>query len=260
MFSLFPSETSQNNVSFGTTMDRPMLPLKIPPTRFGNEMFSGGSPHIGPGSYDNAEVSAFVYEMEQKPVCNRGYSLGARTAERFPKPSHMDVPGPPTHQPIVSKPVEFDPDFKPFLVGSTRFPEISKSNVVQEPGAGTYEHDIPTNRKMKYHGSFGGPQTLITSVKIKCNDFGEKDICNTCKNNPIGDYYEYKKKHFCRKCYNQHLESQKKYPKSYLMKFYKVRDCSLIHDHEGTNARLMLKSEKDIKKQRYREAYMSLYF
>lgn len=29
---------------------------------------------------------------------------------------------------------------------------------------------------MKFHGSFGGPQTLITSVTIKCNDFGEPDI------------------------------------------------------------------------------------
>jgi len=41
---------------------------------------------------------------------------------------------------------------------------------------GTYEHDVSTNRKIKYNGTFGGPQTLITSVKIKCNDFGEKDI------------------------------------------------------------------------------------
>ena len=28
---------------------------------------------------------------------------------------------------------------------------------------------------MKFHGSFGGPQTLITSVVIKCNEFGEPD-------------------------------------------------------------------------------------
>lgn len=173
----------------------------------------------------------------------------------------MDVPGPPTHQPIISKPREFDPDFKPFRVGANRFRQPSKSNVEEQPSPGTYDHDVTTNRQVKYHGSFGGPQTLITSVKIKCNDFGEKDTCFTCKNPPVGDYYEYKKKHFCRKCYNQHLESQNgKYPKSYLQKFYKVRDCSLIHDHEGTNARLMLKTENDIRKQRFREAYMNLYF
>ena len=35
---------------------------------------------------------------------------------------------------------------------------------------------------MKFHGSFGGPQTLITSVTIKCNDFGEPDIVSIEKN------------------------------------------------------------------------------
>ncbi|XP_020902259.1 protein pitchfork [Exaiptasia diaphana] len=262
MFSLYPNETNKTNVSFGTTLDRPMLPLKLPQNRFGNQLTVGGSPQTGPGCYDNAEASTFVYEMEQKPVCLRGYSLGARTAARFPKPSHMDVPGPPTHQAIISKPKEFVPDVKPFLVGVKRLPEESKTSTSSEkPGPGTYEHDVSTNRQVKYHGTFGGPQTLITPVKIKCNDYGEKDICNSCKNHPVGDYYEYKKKHFCRKCYNQHLESTRsKYPKSYLQKFYKVRDCSLIHDHEGTNAKLMLKTEKDIRKQRFREAYMNLYF
>lgn len=38
----------------------------------------------------------------------------------------MDVPGPPTHQAIISKPKEFVPDVKPFLVGAKRLPEESK--------------------------------------------------------------------------------------------------------------------------------------
>ena len=45
---------------------------------------------------------------------------------------------------------------------------------VHRPGA--YEFDAKRDRKVKFHGSFGGPQTLITSVTIKCNDFGEPDI------------------------------------------------------------------------------------
>ena len=35
---------------------------------------------------------------------------------------------------------------------------------------------------MKFHGSFGGPQTLITSVTIKCNEFGEPDIVSIIYN------------------------------------------------------------------------------
>lgn len=45
---------------------------------------------------------------------------------------------------------------------------------LHRPGA--YEFDAKRDRKVKFHGSFGGPQTLITSVTIKCNDFGELDI------------------------------------------------------------------------------------
>ena len=41
---------------------------------------------------------------------------------------------------------------------------------------GSYEFDAKRDRKVKFHGSFGGPQTLITSVTIKCNEFGETDI------------------------------------------------------------------------------------
>ena len=41
---------------------------------------------------------------------------------------------------------------------------------------GAYEHSVKRNRKVNFHGSFGGPQTLIASVQVKCNEFGEPDI------------------------------------------------------------------------------------
>ena len=51
---------------------------------------------------------------------------------------------------------------------------ICKNIFPHRPGA--YEFDAKRDRKVKFHGSFGGPQTLITSVTIKCNEFGEPDI------------------------------------------------------------------------------------
>lgn len=45
-----------SRVTFGTTLDRDLLPLKTPHTRAGNEMGLRGVPNLGPGSYDNAEV------------------------------------------------------------------------------------------------------------------------------------------------------------------------------------------------------------
>jgi hypothetical protein len=47
-------------VSFGTTLDRPMLPLQLPQNRFGNQLVTGGSAITGPGCYDNAEVKTPV--------------------------------------------------------------------------------------------------------------------------------------------------------------------------------------------------------
>ena len=37
--------------------------------------------------------------------------------------------------------------------------------------------------------------------------------CKSCKNPPVGDYYEYKKVNLCRKCYKHHLRTGEKYTK-----------------------------------------------
>lgn len=47
-------------VAFGTTLDRELLPLKVPANRFGNELGLRGAPNRGPGCYDNAEVTKRV--------------------------------------------------------------------------------------------------------------------------------------------------------------------------------------------------------
>ncbi|CAB4007030.1 Hypothetical predicted protein [Paramuricea clavata] len=249
------------SVAFGTTLDRELLPLKVPPTRFGNQLRIPRAPNLGPGRYNNDEVSTFTYELEHRPGCNKGYSLGARTANRFDKPLHLDTPGPPTHQEINGKPREFSPAFRPFQTGASRLPPVNKNS--QEhglPGPGTYEHKVSQNRKVKYLGSFGGPQTLVTSIRMKCTGNGEKDTCCSCYEEPNGDYYEYKKKALCRPCYNKNMKTETKFSRSVLHHFTKVRDCSGVHNHEGTNAKLRLMTDKDLKKLRYKEAYFSLYF
>lgn len=47
-------------VAFGTTLNRELLPLKVPPNRFGNELGLRGAPNRGPGCYDNAEVTKLI--------------------------------------------------------------------------------------------------------------------------------------------------------------------------------------------------------
>ena len=45
-------------MAFGTTLDRELLPLKVPPTRFGNQLRIPRAPNLGPGRYNNDEVGS----------------------------------------------------------------------------------------------------------------------------------------------------------------------------------------------------------
>ena len=43
---------------------------------------------------------------------------------------------------------------------------------------GAYEHQVAKNRKVKFHGTFGGPQTLKASITVICHN-GEPDRVST---------------------------------------------------------------------------------
>ena len=60
----------------------------------------------------------------------------------------MDVPGPPTYQEIISKPIHFDEAFKSFNVGATRFPAINK--VIKAPQKVYFEASSPRHIKIRY--------------------------------------------------------------------------------------------------------------
>ncbi|XP_064635890.1 ciliary microtubule-associated protein 3-like [Lineus longissimus] len=153
-------------VVFMTTLDREMFPSSMPYNRFGNEIAPlRGAPHRGPGCYNNEEVSNFKYIADHKITSTKGYSLGARTAERLKK-IDQGVPAAPTYQTTCTDPKVFSPAFKPFSNGAMRFPEYKRDLVVL-PGPGTYEHNIKCNRQVKWHDSFGGAPINLPQVQIQ---------------------------------------------------------------------------------------------
>ncbi|KAJ8298588.1 hypothetical protein KUTeg_022648 [Tegillarca granosa] len=122
-------------VSFMTTLDRELFPVKMPPNRFGNEVVPlRGAPHRGPGCYDNEE---------------------------------FETPCPTEYQQHCTDLKTFELDKKPFLVGADRFPVYKRDIVDVLPGPGTYEHQIPKNRKVQWHQSFGGTPILLPSITVK---------------------------------------------------------------------------------------------
>ncbi|KAL5007565.1 hypothetical protein ScPMuIL_016371 [Solemya velum] len=155
-------------VVFMTTLDRELFPVKMPQNRFGNEVVPlRGAPHRGPGCYENEEKTSFMYDIQHKINSSKGYTLGARTANRFPKEQEFQTPSPTAYQTTVTDPQEFLVSKKPFLVGADRFPVYNKDINEVLPGPGTYEHSIPKNRKVQWHQSFGGTPVLLPSITVK---------------------------------------------------------------------------------------------
>ncbi|XP_076304173.1 ciliary microtubule-associated protein 3 isoform X2 [Tachypleus tridentatus] len=210
-------------MAFGSIQQRPLLPSSIPMDRMGIALCSNSSPHLGPGSYD----------------CEK------------------DVPAPCDLQPDQSAIKTFKQNQIPFGIGTPRFLDYCKSEDI--PGPGTYSNEMEQKRQYMIEGSFGGPITIVPPVTIKCVE-ENSDRCYLCRSSPVGDYYCHRKEVLCRQCYKNQWETENVLSKRKLMTFIKVRDCSFMHDHQGTPAAIQLVNAKDLKKLQRREAYLSKYY
>jgi len=159
-------QEKKSNVSFGTTLTREIFPTHVPHTRFGNDLIGiRGAPNRGPGCYNNEEVSNFQYGIKSKITSEKGYSLGARTGPRLARELVFKTPAPTAYQTECTAPIEFEPAYKPFSAAAKRFPVYKRDVEEVTPGAGTYEHLIPSNRKVQWHQSFGGTPINLPNVE-----------------------------------------------------------------------------------------------
>lgn len=245
------SDNPKKHVSFGTGMDRPTFPDQIANDRFGNEMNPlRGVKDVGPGQYDNHEHTTFT--NFDKKISLKGYILD-RTSKRNFSPLLTCAPPPTTYQ--NEEPKDFKTAFKAFNVGAKRKSE----KIIEGPGPGTYEFDVARNRKVQMFHSFGGPTNMIPIVETKCISI-EADKCENCNEETLGDYYMFKTHALCSKCFDYNWKWQEKYARSFLSSFKKTRDCKSIHDHQGTTAAIQKTSNKEIRKLKQKEAYLSLYW
>lgn len=155
-------------VSFMTTLDRELFPVKMPPSRFGNQMCPlRGAPHRGPGCYDNEEKTSMKYDMDHKIISAKGYTLGARTGPRFLKEDIFQTPSPTAYQTNCTDLRYFDASVKPFLTGADRFPVYRRDIAEIIPGPGAYDQNAKRNRKVQWHQSFGGSPVLMPTIQVR---------------------------------------------------------------------------------------------
>ncbi|NXJ70498.1 PIFO protein, partial [Rostratula benghalensis] len=155
----------QKRISFGSCQERKMFPLHHAPDRLGVQLIAiRGSPALGPGCYLSQESSSFRYSLENKPLSQKGYVLGARTAQRFKpepqvrKPHSKSTCISPTDQ---GRAVKFQ-----YCNHHTPAPEMRYFvPVFFRPG--TYETDKRLPKKITWPMKFGSPDWSLVPMPAK---------------------------------------------------------------------------------------------
>ncbi|KAK2526616.1 Pifo [Columba guinea] len=119
---------AQKRISFGSCQERKIFPAHQASDRLGIQLTAaGGNASLGPGCYLSQEKSSLRYSLGNRPLSNKGYVIGARTAQRFmPQPQKFHLlqpvsPGPATYQPFGKK--RCQPAHAPFSAKTPRFPD-----------------------------------------------------------------------------------------------------------------------------------------
>nr|XP_012136640.1 PREDICTED: uncharacterized protein LOC105661993 isoform X2 [Megachile rotundata] len=207
--------------------------------------------NVAPNSYN---VLQSFQAIKTKPcshsISRKGYSGIARFSTKIllkhtsPSPSDYN---------ISRFPKQVHESKHPFESTSSRGKFIDSGI----PGPGMYVSIKEPCHKF-YH-SFGGKMNMKLGVDLKCCS-KNTDVCKICNKKLTGDYWHLKNKLFlCRSCMNKEYETQTTYKRRELQQFRKIRDCSNIHRHENTMAKIWLMHPSDIAKWMHREAYLSTY-
>ncbi|KAK0176020.1 hypothetical protein PV328_000199 [Microctonus aethiopoides] len=204
--------------------------------------------NIGPGTYN---VSESFKAVTSKIFSRKGYGGLIRTTcvthtEDYPAPNEYNISN------LFTK------------IKETKYPFSSTVkrnmfNINTNPGPGVYQIPTSFNRRTMFEDDFGRGVRMRLPVEIKCCK-RNLDICDICNQKPIGDYWHLNNRKFlCRPCMINERRKSAKYKIEKLKNYRKIRDCSWIHSHEGTDAKIWLMHPKIIQSWAQKEAYMCSY-
>ncbi|XP_067119142.1 uncharacterized protein [Centruroides vittatus] len=247
----------KNIISFGTSQNRPFLPNDPPAHRLGITVKKEILPNLGPGSYNNDVTTSSRYQTELLMFNRAGWGFGVDKSKRFRKEKAFRIPSPTRYQSDPNKNPDYKQSSKPFGVGAKQRDTFLKRSVAPPPGY--YINVVPIDRTLKKKSSFGGRETVIPSVIIRCTR-GQPDICKECSISLLVDYYQLNgtNEFICRDCYNQRLQATDKLHLQFKT-YHKVRECSFVHDHQGCSAAITKGKPKDFKKLMRREVYLNMF-
>ncbi|CAK9804980.1 hypothetical protein ANTQUA_LOCUS4317 [Anthophora quadrimaculata] len=209
-------------------------------------------PNVAPNSYNALKsFKAIKTKPCSHSISKKGYSGIARFSKKieffdnYPSPSDYNT---------STFPKQVQETKYPFACSSKR--ETFIGNTV--PGPGMY---VSTKKRgITFQHSFGGRMKMKLGVDLKCCS-QSSDHCKICGKRILGDYWHLKNEIFlCRPCKNKEYQKETRYKKKELEQFHKIRDCSFIHQHETTTAKIWLMHPTSAAQWIRRETYLSSYF
>ncbi|XP_026291634.1 uncharacterized protein LOC113216117 isoform X2 [Frankliniella occidentalis] len=250
-------EQEQARVAFGSAQSRAVMPLaglKGGASRLANLALrtTDALRDLGPAAYHAANLGA-LYDVLHKVTSKRGVGPGARTALRF-REVDQHLPAPNTYQ-VVLGGLSGAPCAVPFNTNTTRTALVCSDT----PGPGSYSpgaFNLPGVPVAVRCGAGEGPgrcegclQELPAGVEFWALDAAVQGLARGCV--------------LCQACMlgaRRQPRDLARYTRWQLDAFRKTRDCSDIHRHEGTKAKILLVDPKTVAKRRRKEAYLAKYF
>nr|XP_018911998.1 PREDICTED: uncharacterized protein LOC109040485 isoform X1 [Bemisia tabaci] len=254
----------RGRLAFGSSGIRDCAnPFNYGTSRLAIDKRSFNAPQLGPGKYD-----VKCEELFPQYCSLSGYGGLARRAQRFAgeteagkekKPKVSGIPSIYEYSPdICCQSPRRTNDFTwPFRAQYKPFEWSKRSSV---PEAGLYYDGIIRKQSLQYSHCFGGKKRLNHHVLVKCQPYNI-DECTICGEAlDAQDYWVASGNFLCLTCMAEQRVSHSHFSQLELQKFEKIRSCSFMHSHEGTTAKIPLKSNKELSELMYHECYFSSYF
>ncbi|KAL1509797.1 hypothetical protein ABEB36_004479 [Hypothenemus hampei] len=237
-------------ICFGSTIPRNTAPIGKGLSSFQKrnvpEIFQ-----TGPGMYSTENYTSALYPLTNKVRSKRGIAPLASKDKRF-KDKIIRTPSPGRYE--IDKKTETKESVAPFGVKS-----IYKRSETNTPGPATYDiRKVKKCRRTRFMDNFGRP-SMIYAVETLCVPV-PVDVCQKCNIICPGDYWHKDYIVFlCHLCWVEEKHKQEMYTRKELKEFKKIRNCSFMHNHEGTNAAVVILPPNKLKKKMRLENYLELY-
>lgn len=244
-------------VCFGSGLRRDTCTIGRHLTGF-QKMFTTEENRLSPFAYDTAKYKTLSQQPAQFPmgiILPTGERIRYVTGPRAARFNDVVVRTP--------SPTRYDVSFKWGNVKQSKCAfdqsgsyDRKKMPETLAPGPGTYSAETRRCRTPASQDNFGR-KTFDDVIEMICVS-RPCDYCTKCTTLCEGDYWHIEYATFlCMLCWLEEKRTREIYAPKELARFKKIRNCSFMHNHEGTTAAVTLLPKEKLRKKYQIERYLN---